>query len=205
MQTIRMSDVTLRQASCARTFELSFKEKLELVKLLDRLCLSVIETGSLGDTKSDFLLIKSIASAVQNSIVAVPVNLDGGNIERVWKALQEAQYPRLQVIAPVSPVQMEYLSGLKPAAVLETVSRTIAACRALCESVEFVADDATRSDSEFLTQILTAAVNAGANVVTLCDAAGAMFPDEFEAFFARLRDDVPALQSVDLGVSCAND
>ena len=107
MKQIRISDVTMKQTGAE--ISLSFREKIELSKLLDRLGVTVIELEPLVQPKIDALRIKSIAAAVKNSIVAVPVALDPENIRLTWNALKEAKKARLQVCAPVSSVQMEYL------------------------------------------------------------------------------------------------
>ena len=203
MKTIRISDMTMKQS--AGTFSLSFKEKIELAKLLDKLDVSVIELEGIQNPKIDTLRIKSIAAAVQKSTLAVPVQLNADSVNAVWNALRVAKNPRLQVCAPVSSVQMEYLFHKKPDAMLASVTETIAACKALCPDVEFVADDATRSDPAFLNQILSAAIEAGATTVTVCDTAGAMLPEEFAAFIKTLYEGVPALSQVVLGVSCSNE
>ena len=203
MKKIRISDVTMKQA--VQDVSLSFKEKIELAKLLDKLDVSVIELEGIQNVKIDSLRIKSISSAVQQSIVAVPVQLDAQSVQTVWNALQTAKHPRLQVCAPVSSVQMEYLYHKKPDAMMRGVRDTVAACKALCADVEFVADDATRSDPAFLAQIVSGAVEEGATTVTLCDTAGTMMPEEFAAFIKALYQAVPALETVCVGVSCSNE
>ena len=202
MKQIRISDVTMKQTGS--TVSLSFKEKIELAKLLDRLGVSSIELEGLGESRVDALRIKSIAAAVKSSIVAVPVMPDPRTVEPAWNALSQAKHPRLQVCAPVSPVQMEYLFHKKPDAMLEAISQTVRACREFCGDVEFVADDATRSDENFLFEAVAAAIEAGAGTVTLCDTAGAMLPDEFAAFLDHVYENVPALKNVDLGISCSD-
>ena len=202
MQKIRISDVTMKQTG--EGFQLSFKEKIELSKLLDKLGVSVIELEGIGNPRIDSLRIKSIATAVCESIVAVPVQLSHDSVAQVWSALQLAKHPRLQVCAPVSPVQMEYLIHKKPEAMLAAVEETVKACRALCEDVEFVADDATRADPEFLLRTLKTALDAGATTVTVCDTAGTMLPGELAAMVQTLLLDMPELSTAGLGVSCAN-
>ena len=135
MNTIRISDVTMKQTGRAVDFSLSFREKIELAKLLDRLGASVIELEPIEQPKIDSLRVKSVAAAVKGSIVAVPVALSPENVQMTWNALKEAKKPRLQVQAPVSPVQMEYLFHRKPDAMLKAVQETVAACRALCPDV----------------------------------------------------------------------
>ena len=202
MNQIRISDVTMKQAGLGAS--LSFKEKIELSKLLDKLGVSVIELEPITQPKIDSLRIKSVAAAVKESVLAVPVALNEESVQLTWNALKEAKKARLQVCAPVSPVQMEYLYHKKPDAMLAAVVQTIAACSALCADVEFVADDATRSDPAFLYQAVNAAIEAGAKTVTVCDTAGAMLPNEFTAFIRELYANVPQLKEACLGVSCSD-
>ena len=203
MKQIRISDVTMKQSG--QGLNLSFREKIELCKLLDKLGVDLIELEPITQPKIDSLLVKSVAAAVKHSAVAVPVALNPESVQLTWNALKSAKHPRLQVCAPVSPVQMEYLYHKKPDAMLAAVRQTIADCLALCPDVEFVADDATRSDRTFLYEIIRAAIAAGAKTVTVCDTAGAMLPNEFTAFLRELYANVPELATVTLGISCADD
>ena len=200
MKRIGISDVTMKQAGAA----LSFREKIELSKLLDKLGVSVIELEPIVQPRQDSLRIKSVAAAVRDSVVAVPVALDPDQVSVTWAALKEARKPRLQVCAPVSSVQMEYLFHKKPDAMIGLIRSTLAACRSLCADVEFVADDATRADPQFLYDAVRAAIDAGAATVTVCDTAGAMLPNEFTAFLRELYAAVPQLKEVTLGVSCSD-
>ncbi len=202
MNEIRISDMTMKQAGVASS--LSFKEKIELGKLLDKLGVSVIELEPIEQLKIDSLRIKAVATAVQNSMIAVPVALDAESVAQTWNALKEAKKARLQVCAPVSPVQMEYLYHKKPDAMLFSIDTTIKACCAVCQDVEFIADDATRSDPAFLYDAVRTAISAGAKTVTVCDTAGAMLPNEFTAFIRALYENVPELKNVCLGVSCSD-
>ena len=201
MKQIKISDVTMKQTGLS----LSFREKIELCKLLDKLEVSVIELEPIVETKIDSLRIKSVAATVKHSAVAVPVALNEQSVELTWNALKEAKNPRLQVCAPVSPVQMEYLFHKKPEAMQAAVCQTIEQCCKYCPDVEFVADDATRSDPAFLHSIIAAAIEAGAKTVTVCDTAGAMLPNEFTAFLRELYAGVPRLTSVCLGVACSDE
>ena len=200
MEKIRISDVTMKQI--AEGFSLSFKEKIELAKMLDKLGVDVIEIEGIENPRIDALRIKSIAAAVQDSIVAVPVQLNPESVTATWNALQQAKKPRLQVCAPASSVQMEYLLHKKPDSMIAAVTEAITACKAVCADVEFVADDATRADPEFLVGLLESAVDAGATTITVCDTAGTMLPDEFADLISNL--DTAKLCSVPMGVRCAN-
>ena len=204
MRKIRISDVTMKQAPEAGGFALSFREKIELAKMLDRLGVDVIELSPIANARIDTLLIKSLASAVKDSILAVPVSLtDADGVAAAWNALREARHPRLQISVPVSTVQMEYFCHKKPAAILALIRDLTAQCRAAGGTAEFVAEDAGRSEPEFLKSAVAAAVEAGAELVTVCDAAGTMLPDEFGAYIAEIRAALP--EQVKLGVRCSNE
>ena len=202
MNMIKLSDVTMKQV--ADGFNLSFKEKIELAKLLDKLGVSVIELEGIQNARVDSLRIKSVAAAVTQSTIAVPVLLSEESPAQVWAALRGAISPRLQVCAAVSAVQMEYIYHKKPEAMLASISQTVAACKALCADVEFLADDATRADPAFLNRAIDTAIEAGATTVTICDTAGSMLPAEFAAFIKQLTEACPAMANINVGVSCCN-
>ena len=204
MRNICISDNTLRHTGADDGEKLSFRLKLEIAKELDKLGVTAIETAPILDSKSDYFLVKSIASAVKSAEVAVPVDiLDPESPAVAWDALRDASHPRLQVHAPASTVQMEYFCHRKPAALLELVSERVKACVSLCGDVEFIAHDFTRSEGDFLRQMLDAAINAGAGMVTVSDSAGDLLPDEFFKTVKAVREYVPG--NIRLGVQCSNE
>ena len=122
MKQIVISDATIKQA--AKDLRLTFKEKIELSKLLDKLGVDLIELEGIKNPRIDALQIKSIVSAVKDSRIAVPVELlDNENIENTWAALKDAKNPRLQVVAATSSVQIEYLFHKKPEAMIDAIKK----------------------------------------------------------------------------------
>lgn len=204
MRTILISDSTIKQVEMNKAFSLSFKEKLEVCKLLDKLGVDLIELDEIKNPRIDILLVKSVVTAVKNSRLAVPVKL-GESAENVVKALEEAKSFRLQVHAPMSSVRMEYIYHKKPVAIKEMVLDTIKSCKEYTDDVEFVAEDATRSDMAFLAEMIEAAIDAGVKTITICDDAGNMFPREFSEFIKNVYENVPKLENISLGVKCSND
>ena len=203
MRRIVLSDATMKSVGDGG-FALSFREKLELCKLLDRLRADYIEVGEPANPKIDGLLIKSLSTAVTEArlCVTVPAAEDGG-AEFVWSCLAEAKEPRLQVSLPVSTVQMEYLCHKKPDAMLELIAKRTAECRALCPDVEFSAGDASRSDPAFLIKAVRRAVESGATTVTLCDDAGVMLPNEIFAFVSAVKKEIGDTAKLGAAVSDA--
>lgn len=205
MRRIEISDMTLKFAAGTESnIHLNFREKIEIAKLLDRLNVSVIELPAIENTKVDSLLVKSVAMSVKNSIVALPVGIDQDSIALAAAALRDAKHARLQVCAPMSTVQMEYFRHKKPEAMLSQISQQIAACRAVCGDVEFIADDACRADADFVCRAVQTAADAGAGVITLCDSAGLMFPDEMSAFIRQVRAGLSEGFSARLGIQCSD-
>lgn len=205
MQKLSIADITLKQAAKSGC-SLSFREKIEIAKLLNKIHVSVIELPAIVKEKTDMLLIKSISSCVTaSSIVAVPVNLNEGDVERVAQALSAAKCPRIQIEVPTSTVQMEYICGKKPAAMLDMIADLTKRAKALCRDVEFIADDATRSEPDFLYKAIDTAVASGATTVTLCDTAGKMFPEDISALISDLYKNVPAAEDVNVGFQCGNE
>ena len=205
MERLSIADITLKQAAKSADYSLSFREKIEIAKLLDKVNVSVIELPAITKEKTDVLLIKSIASCVKNSTIAVPVNLSEQDVERVAEALKEANKARIQVVVPTSTVQMEYICKKKPPMVIEMIKELITKAKELGFEVEFIADDATRSEADFLYKAVETAVAAGASTVTLSDTAGTMLADEISTFVDDVYSAVPSLSTVNVGVQCSDE
>ena len=202
MEFISFSDCTLQYAG--DLYSLSFREKLELCKQIDRLELSAVELHPIRRSKADSLLIKSVCSAVKDITVVVPVQLSEESVQETWKALKTGRSVRLQIRVPVSSVQMEYLLHMKPKALLSAVQDTAQACFRLTDQVEFVAEDAMRADAAFLRQMTELVIAQGIQTITFQDAAGTMLPEEVSAFYTGMMKDVPALSGITLGYAGKN-
>lgn len=204
MRRISVCDISVRRSEEFAGSPLPFRVKIEVAKFLSKLGVSAIETSPILDGKTDYFLVKSLASAVSGSTLAVPVSImDPESPARTWEALKEADKPRLQVPVPVSTVQMEYFCHRKPVGILELIASNVSACVALCPEVEFIAKDFGRSEDDFLIEAIRTAVENGASIVTVADTAGNLLPDEFYSAIKKVREAVPA--NVRLGVYCSND
>ncbi|MDO4487961.1 MAG: alpha-isopropylmalate synthase regulatory domain-containing protein [Eubacteriales bacterium] len=205
MRKIIFSDVTMKNSEKAGNVSLSFREKIEVAKLLDRLGADVIEIEGIENDQADALRIKSICTAVNGSTLAVPVKLSRENQDMVLNAVKSARKVRLQVEVPVSVVQMEYIYHKKPQVIFDEVKEAVSYLKGQNVEVEFAALDATRADREFLSSIMQAAIEAGAKTVTVTDNAGVMLPEEFGDFVKGLFEEVPGLKDVAFAVSCTNE
>ena len=204
MRKIQIVDVSLREQAACNGSSLNFKEKIEVARQLDKLNVDAIETAPIVNGKNDIIFLHTLAPLMTRCILACPVGLDPELLPDTWEALRAAKHPRLNVIAPVSTVQMEYQFHKKPPVVLDMIRSQVKACRELCEDVELTLHDATRAELEFLAQVVRAGIEAGAGIITVCDTAGVMLPDEFNRFVTALNEAVPELANVTLSFEYSN-
>ena len=203
MIEIKIADMTLRESEQVYEARLSFKEKLETAKLLEKLHVDVIETAPTSGSPADLAFIRTLAATLEYSALCVPVlQFDRQTVKKTWEALSRAKKPRLNVAAPTSTVQMEYRRQTKAEALLPLVSEITAFCSELCQDVEFTAIDAVRAEPEFLSALIKAAVKAGAQTVNLCDSVGELLPDELSRFIAAVYASTPELGNVTLALHC---
>lgn len=200
MKQIKVIDMTLAN----RAESLSFKEKIETARQLDRLAVSVIDLPEIVNITTDSLLVRTIAAFLKNSIISVSAGMSEQGIETAAAALSSAKNARVKISIPVSAVKMEYVCHKKPDKILELAKTLFALATQKFSDVEFFAEDATRAETKFLEQIIGEAVSAGVKTVTLCDDEGAMLPDEFAEFIKNTKEAIPALNNVSLGVASKN-
>ncbi len=204
MRKIQIVDVSLREQAACNGSSLNFKEKIEVARQLDKLNVDAIETAPIVNGKNDIIFLHTLAPLMTRCILACPVGLDPELLPDTWEALRAAKHPRLNVVAPVSTVQMEYQFHKKPPVVLDMIKAQVKACRELCEDVELTLHDATRAELEFLAQVVRAGIEAGAGIITVCDTAGVMLPEESSRFVSALNEAVPELANVTLSFEYSN-
>lgn len=204
MRKIRISDVTLRECAASAEHSLSFREKLEIAKLMDKLHCDIIEMPEILNPSTDVLLIKTVASLMKHSAVSVSVGNSVGGVETAWNCVKGAKKSALKVSVPVSAVQMEFKFGKKPPVVLKTAGELVAECKKYTDEIEFSAEDAVRGEKSFLCDIINAAIDAGANKINICDSEGLLLPAEMADFIKELYESIPALKNVSLSVEVSD-
>ncbi len=205
MRKIRVSDITLRECANSVDHSLSFKEKIEMAKLMDKLHYDSIEMPEIKNVSTDVLLIKTIASLMKHAEVCVPVGYTAESVETAWSGLKAAEKSALKVSVPVSAVQMEFKCGKKPPVVKGMVASLVAECKKYTNNIEFSAEDAIRAEKEFLYDVVNAAIEAGATRINLCDAEGTMLPNELADFVNELKANVPSIEAVTLSVEISDE
>ena len=204
MKQIVISDRTL---SSERKY--SFKEKLEIARLLEKIRADVIELPPVKDARADPLCVRTLSAFVRDAIVSVEAGLDAESVKLAAEALSATKHGRIRIALPLSPVGMEYTAHKKPQKMIEWIREIVGQAKAAVSDVEFEAIDATRAEEAFLADAIKAAVEAGAGSVTLSDTAASMMPDDFAAFVTRIADQagVPVFVSASdlngLSVACS--
>lgn len=205
MKRITIFDTTLRDGEQSPGCSMNAKEKLEMAKQLERLGVDVMEAGFAASSPGDFDSVKTIAETVKNCSVASLARAVAGDIERAGEAVKNAAAPRIHTFIATSPIHMKYKLMMEPDAVIESAVNAVKMARNLVSDVEFSAEDATRSDIDFLARIVEAVINAGASTINLPDTVGYTTPEEFVRFLTELREKCPALENAVISVHNHND
>lgn len=202
---ITFFDTTLRDGEQSPGCSMDNREKLVMAKQLEKLGVDVIEAGFAAASEGDFQAVMRIAKEIKNSTVAVLARAVKGDIDRAWEAVQYAKKPRIHTFIATSPIHMEYKLKMKPEDVIKKAEEMVKYASSLCPEVEFSAEDATRSDPDFLAEIFDKAIMAGAKIINIPDTVGYTTPDEFYNFIMEIRSKSKYLDQVQISVHCHND
>lgn len=205
MSKIKIFDTTLRDGEQSPGVNLNKMEKLEIAKQLERYGVDIMEAGFPASSQGDFEAVKLIADTVKDTSVTGLARTSKQDIDIAWDALKGSAEPRLHVFLATSPIHMEYKLKMTPEEVLNTSVEMVKYARQKFPEVEWSAEDATRSDWDFLVQIIEEVIHAGATVINIPDTTGYTTPGEYGSLFQYLRDHVPNIDQVSLSCHCHND
>ncbi|WP_422443571.1 2-isopropylmalate synthase [Thermoanaerobacterium sp. DL9XJH110] len=202
---IEIFDTTLRDGEQSPGVSLNAHEKLEIAKQLAKLRVDVIEAGFPIASNGDFNAVKTIAENVKGPVIAGLARANFKDIDRAAEALKNAERPRIHTFIASSPIHMKYKLKMSPEQVLEAAVEAVKRAKSYVEDVEFSAEDASRSEVEFLCRLFSAAIRAGATVINIPDTVGYATPGEFGNLVRTLRERVPEMDKVRVSVHCHND
>jgi len=202
---IYLFDTTLRDGEQSPGVSLNADEKLEIAKQLALLGVDVIEAGFPITSPGDFAAVKRIADTVKGPVIAGLCRTVIKEIERTWEAIKGAEKPRIHTFLASSDIHLKYKLQMTREQALAQAVEAVSYAKSLCPDVEFSAEDASRSDPDYLVQLLTAVIDAGANVVNLPDTVGYAVPEEFGRFIGYIRDNVPNIDQAIISVHCHDD
>src|SRR5579872_1933515 len=202
---ITIFDTTLRDGEQSPGCSMNQEEKLRLAHQLDRLGVDVIEAGFPIASDGDFEAVKAIAAAIRRPVIAGLARACRPDIERAWDALKHAARPRIHVFLATSDIHLKYKLRMTREECLRHASEAVAFAKSLCADVEFSPEDATRTDPEFLFQVLEAVIEAGATTLNIPDTVGYTVPAEFGALIQGIRQRVRGIEKAVISSHCHND
>lgn len=198
-------DTTLRDGEQSPGVSLNKGEKLEIARQLAALNVDVIEAGFPIASPGDFAAVSEIARQVKGPVIAGLARASFADIDRAWEALRQAESPRIHTFIATSDIHLKYKLKKTREEVLEQAEAAVRHARKYTSDVEFSAEDASRSDLDYLCQVIRAVIAAGAKVINIPDTVGYAVPQEFGEFIRQICLRVEDIDKVILSVHCHND
>jgi 2-isopropylmalate synthase len=202
---VMIFDTTLRDGEQSPGCSMTRPEKLRVARALAELGVDVIEAGFPAASKGDFDSVSAVAQEVHGPIICGLARCNASDIELAAKAVAHAERKRVHVFLATSAIHRQYKLNMAQDEILRLAAEGVTRARSLCEDVEFSPEDASRTEIEFLAQVVEVAIAAGATTVNIPDTVGYTVPDEFAELFRYLRKNVRGIDNVRLSVHCHDD
>ena len=211
-RTIKIFDTTLRDGEQSPGCSMNLNEKIEVAKQLEALKVDIIEAGFAAASPGDAAAIAAIADTVRGATICSLARSVDKDIEAAYNAIRRAESARIHTFIATSPVHMEYKLKMTPDEVIESIAHSVSYAKSFCSDVEFSAEDATRTDLDFLCRVVETAIKAGATTINIPDTVGYMIPEEYAARIKYLREHTTGIENIvlschmhnDLGMAVAN-
>lgn len=202
---VKIFDTTLRDGEESPGAAMTEEEKLQVAEQLVRLNVDVIEAGFPAASPNDLNVMQEIARRSRGVAIAGLAQAYVSDIDAAWQAVREAEQPIIHVFFATSDIHLKYKFKISREEALEQVRSMVAYARNLCPTIEFSAEDATRSDWDYLCRVFEVAIKSGATTINVPDTVGYTLPQEYEALFRYLRERVPGMENVTMSAHCHND
>ena len=204
-EQVKIFDTTLRDGEQSPGCSMTADEKLRMARQLERLGVDIIEAGFPVSSEGDFHSVQLVAREIRRPIIAALARCCQADIERAWEALKAAAHPRIHTFLATSDIHLHHKLKLSRRECLEQARDAVRFAKSLCEDVEFSPEDATRSDRDFLCEVLQTTIEAGATTVNIPDTVGFTVPSEFDNLIRTIRRQVPGIEQITVSVHCHND
>lgn len=205
MDKIAFFDTTLRDGEQAPGYSMNNEEKLRMAMQLEALGVDVIEAGFAIASPGDFESVQSISRNIKKVTVASLSRALTKDIDAAWEAVKDAVHPRIHTFLATSDLHLEFKLRKTREQALEQVIEMVKYARNLCPEIEFSAEDASRTDIDYLCRVVEAAINSGATIINLPDTVGYATPEEFGAMIHAVCNRVPNIDKAVVSVHCHND
>ena len=202
---VKIFDTTLRDGEQSPGASMTLEEKIQIATLLDEMGVDIIEAGFPIASIGDFEAVTEIARQTENAIVCGLARASIGDIDRCSEAVKNARRPRIHTFIGTSPLHRQYQLDMSAEQVLDKIAETVSHARNLCEDVQWSPMDATRTEPDYLCQVVETAVKAGASTINIPDTVGYTAPRESAEIIRMLREGVPGMEDVTISTHCHND
>lgn len=204
-ETVKIFDTTLRDGEQAPGCSMNLDEKLKIAKALESLNVDVIEAGFAAASPGDFESVSAIADSIKSSTVCSLARCNINDIDKAWNALKHAKKSRIHVFVATSEIHRKFKLQMAKEEIIAKAVEGVSYARSLCNEVEFSPEDASRTELEFLSEVVLAAINAGALIINVPDTVGYTTPQEFYQVFSQLKKTIKDHPEVTLSVHCHDD
>lgn len=205
MRQIKFFDTTLRDGEQAPGFSMKTEDKIAMALQLEKLGVNIIEAGFPITSPGDFEAVQKVSAVIKNCAVAGLSRANKKDIDAAWGALKGAKFPRIHTVIATSDIHLEYKLKKTRQEVLDMSVEAVKYARNLCGDVEFSAEDATRSDKDYLCRVTEAVIKAGAATVNIPDTVGYTTPEEYYEFISYIMNKVPNIDKAVISVHCHDD
>jgi 2-isopropylmalate synthase len=205
MDTVHIFDTTLRDGEQSPGFSMNGEEKLRLARQLEQLGVDVIEAGFPIASPGDLEAVRAVAGEIKSCRVAALARATQDDVDAALRALEPAAKPRLHIFLATSDLHLKYKLRISRAEALEQIVKNVRFGSKRCEEVEFSAEDASRSDIDYLCEAMEAAARAGAKILNMPDTVGYSTPEEYGAMFRTVRARLAAYPGIIFSAHCHND
>jgi len=202
---ITIFDTTLRDGEQAPGFSLKVNEKLQLARQLDVLGVDVIEAGFPIASEADAEAVRAVSAEVRRPVIAALARCRHDDIERAGVSLKPAARSRIHTFIATSDLHLSRKLNITREQCLEAAVSAVTQARGYTDDVQFSAEDATRSELEFLCRVIESVIKAGATTINLPDTVGYSTPDEISAFFTEIFRRVPNADRAVFSAHCHDD
>ena len=205
MDTVQIFDTTLRDGEQSPGFSMNREEKLRLARQLEQLGVDVIEAGFPIASPGDLEAVRAVASEIKSCRVAALARATQDDVDAALRALEPAAKPRLHIFLATSDLHLKYKLRISRAEALAQIAKMVRFGSEHCEEVEFSAEDASRSDIDYLCETMEAAARAGATILNMPDTVGYSTPEEYGEMFRTVRAKLTEYPNITFSAHCHND
>jgi len=205
MEKVKIFDTTLRDGEQTPRVNLNKEDKIMIAKQLEKLGVDIIEAGFPASSEGDFEGVRAVAQAVEKPVVCALSRLVKEDIQRAAEALKEAKHPRIHVFLATSDIHLEHKLKMTRQQVIDRTRDLVAYAKSFVDDIQFSAEDATRTDKDYLCQVYEVAISSGATTINVPDTVGFIQPIEYHELISYIKKNTKGVENVTISAHCHDD